>query len=135
MDISIATPQGYECDPVIVEEAKKDAEISGSNIFITNDPVEAIRNADVVYTDTWVSMGQEAEKEKRLEIFRPYQVNKDLFALSKSDSIFLHCLPAYRGYEVTEDVIDGPNSVVFDEAENRLHVQKAIMVKLMGNKQ
>lgn len=134
MDISVATPKGFECDPDIVKEAMDDAGSSGSKIVLTNDPVEAIKDADVVYTDTWVSMGQEAEKEKRIKIFSPYQVNKELFSLAKSNALFLHCLPAYRGFEVTDDVIDGPNSVVFDEAENRLHVQKAIMVKLMGNK-
>ncbi|HHV96961.1 MAG TPA: ornithine carbamoyltransferase [Clostridiaceae bacterium] len=133
MDISVATPPNYECDSAIVEEAKEDAKLSGSKIVLTYDPVEAIQNADVVYTDTWVSMGQEAERSERLAVFKPYQVNKELFSLAKKDAIFLHCLPAYRGYEVTEDVIDGPNSVVFDEAENRLHVQKAIMVMVMGD--
>ncbi|MFY9568307.1 MAG: ornithine carbamoyltransferase subunit F, partial [Acetivibrionales bacterium] len=92
----------------------------------------AMKDADVVYTDTWISMGQEAEKELRLKIFMPYQVNSKLFSLAKEDAMFLHCLPAYRGYEVTEDIIDGPNSDVFEEAENRLHMQKAIMVTLMG---
>lgn len=132
MDIFVATPQGYECENSIVKEAMEDAALSGSKIVLTNDPQEAVQNADVVYTDTWVSMGQEAEKNERLKIFKPYQVNKDLFSLAKKDALFLHCLPAYRGYEVTEDIIDGPNSAVFDEAENRLHVQKAIMVKVMG---
>jgi len=133
MDISVATPPNYECNNTIVAEAIEDAKLSGSKIVLTYDPVEAIQDADVVYTDTWVSMGQEAEKNERLAVFKPYQVNKKLFSLAKKDAIFLHCLPAYRGYEVTEDVIDGPNSVVFDEAENRLHVQKAIMVMVMGN--
>ncbi|MBZ4646637.1 MAG: ornithine carbamoyltransferase [Petroclostridium sp.] len=131
MDIAVATPKGYECNAEIVENAKNDAKLTGCNITITNDPVEAISNADVVYTDTWVSMGQEAQKEERIKIFKPYQVNKELFAKAKQDAIFLHCLPAYRGFEVTEDIIDGPQSVIFDEAENRLHAQKAVMVLLM----
>ena len=96
------------------------------------DPNEAVKDADVVYTDTWVSMGMESEKEKRVKIFMPYQVNKQLMQKAKDDAIFMHCLPAYRDYEVTADVIDGPQSVVFDEAENRLHAQKAVLVKLMG---
>lgn len=133
MDMSVATPAGYECAPEIVAEAKEIAKRTGSKITITHDPVEAISGSDAVYADTWVSMGQEAEKAKRVEIFKPYQINAELFAKAKSDAIFLHCLPAYRGYEVTEDVIDGPQSVIFDEAENRLHAQKAIMTMVMGN--
>ncbi|KKU30720.1 MAG: Ornithine carbamoyltransferase, catabolic, partial [Candidatus Amesbacteria bacterium GW2011_GWC1_46_24] len=97
----------------------------------TTDPKEAIKNADVVIADTWVSMGDEKEKKTRLKIFPPYQINKKLMKLAKPDAIFMHCLPAYRGYEVTNEVIDGPQSVVFDEAENRLHVQKAIMLFLL----
>ncbi|HOV27095.1 MAG TPA: ornithine carbamoyltransferase [Pseudobacteroides sp.] len=132
MDISVASPKGYECDKNIVAEAQKDAEVSGSKIVLTEDPYVAVKDADVIYTDTWVSMGQEAEKEERIKIFMPYQVNSDLFSKAKEDAIFLHCLPAYRDYEVTSDIIDGSQSLVFDEAENRLHVQKAIMVKLMA---
>ncbi len=134
MDIAIATPKQYECDPEVVKNALADAEETGTKITLTNDPIEAIKDADVVYADTWVSMGQEAEKAEKLKVFGPYQIDKELFSHAKSDAIFLHCLPAYRGYEVTEDVIDGPNSVIFDEAENRLHAQKAVMVKLMGDK-
>lgn len=133
MDISVASPRGYECDGTITEQARHAAKKSGSKVLLTEDPEEAIRDADVVYTDTWISMGQEAEKELRLKVFTPYQVNKKLFSLAKEDAMFLHCLPAYRGYEVTEDVIDGPNSNVFEEAENRLHMQKAIMVTLMAD--
>lgn len=133
MDIAVASPKGYQCDNQIVSETQEDAKLSGSNILLTEDPVEAIKDADVVYNDTWISMGQEAEKEERIKLFMPYQVNNELFSKAKEDAIFLHCLPAYRGFEVTEDVIDGSQSVVFDEAENRLHVQKAIMVLLMGN--
>ncbi|MFZ5987001.1 MAG: ornithine carbamoyltransferase [Bacillota bacterium] len=132
MDIAVAAPKGYWCDSQIVSEAQEDAKASGSKIILTEDPVEAVKGADVIYTDTWVSMGQESEKESRLKIFMPYQVNGELFSKAKDDAIFLHCLPAYRGYEVTEDVIDGPQSAIFDEAENRLHVQKAIMALLMG---
>ena len=134
MDIAIATPEQYQCDPEVVKNALEDAAKTGTKITLTCDPVEAIRDADVVYADTWVSMGQEAEKAEKLKVFGPYQIDKELFSHAKDDAIFLHCLPAYRGYEVTEDVIDGPNSVIFDEAENRLHAQKAVMVKLMGEK-
>ena len=132
MDIYVATPSNYGCDGTIIEEAKQTAAKSGSKVILTADPEEAVRDADVIYTDTWVSMGQEAEKEMRVKIFMPYQVNDKLFSKAKEDAIFLHCLPAYRGLEVTESIIDGPNSVVFEEAENRLHVQKAIMATLMA---
>jgi len=132
MDIAVASPKGYECDEQIVKEAQEDAAMSGSKILLTADPVEAVSDADVVYTDTWVSMGQEDEKEARIKIFTPYQVNGNLFSKAKKDAIFLHCLPAYRGFEVTEEVINGPQSAIFDEAENRMHVQKAIMALLMG---
>ncbi|MBQ8827933.1 MAG: ornithine carbamoyltransferase [Clostridia bacterium] len=133
MNISVASPEGYTCGAKFVSDAENAAFDSGAEIVMTHDPVEAIRDADVVYTDTWASMGQEAEKEIRAKIFAPYTVNKELFAYAKKDAMFLHCLPAYRGYEVTEDVIDGPNSAIFDEAENRLHAQKAVMVKLMAD--
>lgn len=132
MEIAVATPKQYECDPEVVKNALEDAKATGTKLTLTNDPVEAIKDADIVYADTWVSMGQEADKAEKIKVFGPYQINKELFSHAKSDAIFLHCLPAYRGYEVTEDVIDGPNSVIFDEAENRLHAQKAVMVKLMG---
>jgi ornithine carbamoyltransferase len=132
MDIAVAAPKGYECDAEIIAEAKEDAKLTGSTITLTEDPVEAVKDADVVYTDTWVSMGQEAEKDQRIKTFSPYQVNSKLFSMAKEDAIFLHCLPAYRGFEVTEEVINGPQSVIFDEAENRLHVQKAIMALVMG---
>ncbi|MCX7747815.1 MAG: ornithine carbamoyltransferase [Clostridia bacterium] len=132
MHISVASPKGFECDKNVVYEAREDAKRSGAQIVLTEDPVEAVTEADVIYTDTWVSMGQEAEKEQRIKTFMPYQVNQELFSKAKEDAIFLHCLPAYRGYEVTEDIIDGSQSVIFDEAENRMHVQKAIMALLMG---
>ena len=132
MDIAIASPKGYECDSRYVDEAKEAAKSSGSKVVLTQDPVEAIANADVVYADTWISMGQEDQKKEKLNIFMPYQINSQLFAKAKEDAIFLHCLPAYRGYEVTDDVIDGAQSVIFDEAENRLHAQKAVMATLIG---
>ncbi len=132
VDFSIATPKGYESNKEITEGALKTASKYGSKIDISNDPVRAIKDADVVYADTWVSMGQEEEKAERLKIFMPYQINKELWSNAKDDAIFLHCLPAYRGYEVTEDIIDSPCSVIFDEAENRLHAQKAVMAAVMG---
>ena len=132
MHMSVATPEGYECDAEVVANAKADAKETGAQIVTTHDPIEAMKDADVVCTDTWTSMGQEAEKAERVKVFRDYQVNKELFAHAKDDAIFIHCLPAYRGYEVTEDIIDGPMSVIFDEAENRLHAQKAILVALMA---
>ena len=99
---------------------------------MTQDPVEAIENADVIYSDTWISMGQEDQKEEKLKIFMPYQINSKLFSKANEAAIFLHCLPAYRGYEVTEEIIDGPQSVIFDQAENRLHAQKAVLATLLG---
>ena len=133
MDIAVATPENYMCNEEIVENAKEDAKAKGSKVIITNDPVEAIKDADVVYSDTWVSMGQEAEKEERIKVFMPYQIDKKMFSYAKDDAVFMHCLPAYRGFEVTEDVIDGPHSRIFQEAENRLHAQKAIMTMLMAD--
>ena len=131
MDISVATPSNYQCQSKFVNQAIEIAAQTGSKVTITQDPVLAIKDADVVVTDTWASMGQESEKAERVKVFGPYQINKEMFDLAKSDAIFMHCLPAYRGYEVTDDVIDSPRSVIFDEAENRLHAQKAVMVKLM----
>ncbi|NLM50701.1 MAG: ornithine carbamoyltransferase, partial [Clostridiaceae bacterium] len=131
-NIRIATPKGYECNDTVVQNAMEDAKKTGTIIDISHDPEKAVNGADVVYTDTWCSMGQEKEKEERVKVFKDYQVNKKLFSKAKDDAIFMHCLPAYRGYEVTEDVIDGPGSVIFDEAENRLHAQKAVMVLLMS---
>ncbi len=132
LDCAIATPSGYQCDPAVVAAAKEDFQKSGAKLLLTEDPKEAIKDADVVYTDTWVSMGMESEKEERIKVFMPYQVNSELMSYAKDDAIFLHCLPAYRGYEVTSEVIDGKQSVIFDEAENRLHAQKAVMATLMG---
>ena len=131
MNIAIASPKGYECDNTYVDEAKAAAKLTGSEILLTQDPVEAITNADVVYADTWISMGQEDQKTEKLKIFMPYQINQELFSKANDDAIFLHCLPAYRGYEVTEEIIDGKQSVIFDEAENRLHAQKAVLATLL----
>jgi ornithine carbamoyltransferase len=130
-DFYIASPKGYEIKDEYVTLARKIAN-GKSKIVVTNDPVEAAKDADVIYTDVWVSMGEEAEKEKKEKAFRDYQINANLVKNAKKDYIFMHCLPAHRGLEVTSEVIDGPNSVVFDEAENRLHAQKALMIKLMS---
>jgi ornithine carbamoyltransferase len=129
--ISVATPAGYEPDPEIVQQAEKDGQETEFEVFITTDPSEAVQNADAVYTDVWASMGQESEKAKRADIFSAFQVNKELMAQAKKGALFMHCLPAHRGEEVTDEVIDSVRSVVFDQAENRLHVQKAIMLSLI----
>lgn len=132
--IALATPKGYEPSFEVIEWAKANSSETGARVDVTTDPAEAVADADAVYTDVWASMGQEAEAAERRKIFLPYQVNEELFAKAKPDAIFLHCLPAHRGDEVTDGVIDSPNSAVFQEAENRLHAQKAIMLKLMGEK-
>ena len=131
MDMAVATPKGFECDGEVVEAALSMAKKTGAQLIFTNDPEEAVKNADAIYTDTWVSMGQESDKEEKVKKFAGYQVDEKLMAKANEDAIFLHCLPAYRGYEVSEGVIDGKWSRVFDEAENRLHVQKAVMAMLM----
>ena len=131
VSVTIACPPDYEPNPSATQQAIGDAKATSARIEVVQDPVEGVRNADVVYTDVWASMGQEAEAEARKKIFLPYQVNRGLMSKAKKDAIFMHCLPAHRGDEVTDEVIDSPQSVVFDEAENRLHVQKAIMYQLM----
>lgn len=131
VNVTVACPKGYEPNPTATKHAVEDAEKTGSKIEIVNDPVAGVKGADVVYTDVWASMGQEAEAAERRKIFLPFQVNKDLMSHAKPDAIFLHCLPAHRGDEVSDEVIDAPSSYVFQEAENRLHVQKAIMYNLM----
>lgn len=130
--ITVATPAGYEPDEGVVKWSRENAPATGSRIEILRDPAQAAKGADVVYTDVWASMGQEAESARRGEIFRQYQVNEEIFALAKPDAIFMHCLPAHRGDEVTDAVVDSPRSVVFQQAENRLHAQKAILLALMG---
>ncbi len=132
--MAVATPAGYEPNPEIVRQALEDGKETGFTLQLTNEAAEAAHGADAVYTDVWTSMGQEAEKEKRTRIFAPYQVNAALMAHAKPDAFFMHCLPAHRGDEVTDEVIDSPNSVVYDEAENRLHVQKVVCLLLMGKK-
>lgn len=129
-ELRVATPEGYGCDEAIVKEALEIAKESGAKITFGSDPKEAVKGCDVVTTDTWVSMGQEDEKEIRMKAFEGYMVDESMMALAKSDAIFLHCLPAYRGYEVSEAVFEEHAEVIFSEAENRLHAQKGIMVWL-----
>jgi ornithine carbamoyltransferase len=130
--ITVCSPEGYEPNARVVNEAMLMARESGSDIRITNDPDTGVRDADAVYTDVWASMGQEDEIEERAAIFNDYRVDEEMMALAKPDALFMHCLPAHRGHEVTGGVIDSPQSIVYDIAENRLHVQKAILVLLMG---
>ena len=127
MKISVACPKGYEPDDAIIEKAKE----LGGYVEITQDPAKAAENADVLYTDVWVSMGDEEEAEQRLIDLKPYQINSKLLEHAEHDVVVLHCLPAHRGEEITAEVVDGPNSAVFDEAENRLHAQKALLLKLL----
>jgi ornithine carbamoyltransferase len=132
MNFSIATPEGYGPDAEIVAQAEALAVISGAQLAITNDPSEAVLDAQAVYTDVWASMGQEHQQKKRLADFAQFQVNQQLLAQASDEAVFLHCLPAKRGQEVTDDVIESDQSVVFDQAENRLHVQKALLLMLIG---
>jgi ornithine carbamoyltransferase len=135
MAVAVAAPPGYKPNELIMKAAARDAQKQGSPApVLTDDPMVAVQGAHVVYTDVWTSMGQEAEKVAREKAFKGYEVTKAMMAKAASDAVFMHCLPAHRGEEVAADVIDGPQSVVFDEAENRLHVQKAAMVLLMGKK-
>jgi len=127
-ELRVATPKGYEPDAAVVARAEK----MGANILYTNDPAEAARGAMVLNTDVWASMGQEAEQQEREKAFKGFQINRDIVALADPACLVLHCLPAHRDEEITDEVIEGPHSVVFDQAENRLHVQKAILVTLMG---
>ena len=132
MHVRVAGPEGYLPRADVVSDAERIAAETGGSVSIIQDPVEAVRNSDVVITDTWVSMGQEDEKAARIATFGAYRVTEELMAYANPDSIFLHCLPAYREYEVAPEVIDGPRSVVFDEAENRLHAQKGLMAWLLA---
>jgi ornithine carbamoyltransferase len=131
MHVRVASPLDYSPDDAVVADADAIAATTGGSVTLYTDPLEAVAGVDVVVTDTWVSMGKEAEKAERVATFGQYQVNAELMALAKPDALFLHCLPADRGFEVTADVIDGPQSVIWDEAENRLHAQKALMVWLL----
>ncbi|WP_321430547.1 ornithine carbamoyltransferase [uncultured Methanolobus sp.] len=128
MEVAVACPPGYEPDEDVVELARE----LGGNITITNDPAEAVKDADILYADVWVSMGDEDEREKRLKDLAPYQINTELVEQAKPDVIVMHCLPAHRGEEISAEVMDGPHSVVFDQAENRLHAQKALLMKMMA---
>ena len=133
MNFAAATPEGYEANAEVVTNAKADAAATGATVTITHDPNEAVEGADVIVTDTWASMGQEAEHDARTAVFRPYQVNRALVDAADARCIVMHCLPAYRGEEITEEVFEDFADVIFDEAENRLHVQKAIMALVMGD--
>ncbi|MDM8531819.1 ornithine carbamoyltransferase [Anaerolineales bacterium HSG25] len=129
--INIACPTGYNLPPTILSKAKSLAEETEINICVTEDPVEAVTDVDVIYTDVWTSMGQEAESQERLKVFPPYQVNNKLVALAKPEAVVMHCLPAHRGEEITDEATDGPQAIVFPQAENRLHAQKAILALLL----
>ncbi len=132
IDISIACPEGFDPNPEILRQAKEISLKTGNKIEITREPRIAVESSDIIYTDVWVSMGEESEREKKEKIFMPYQVNEDLAENANKDYIFMHCLPAHRGLEVTSGVIDGIHSVVFDEAENRIYSEKGIIYKLLS---
>jgi ornithine carbamoyltransferase len=131
MNITLACPEGFEPAPEVVSKAKEEGKRNGSEVRITGDPKEAVKGADIVYTDVWASMGKEKEHEKRVKVFKPYQVNEGLVREAAGDYIFMHCLPAHRGQEVTDGVADSKNSVIFDQAENRLHTQKALLALIL----
>ncbi|MFH1836965.1 MAG: ornithine carbamoyltransferase [Candidatus Omnitrophota bacterium] len=133
MNMKIATPEGYGPKKEMLDIASEEAGKKGSLVEVFNDPHEAVKNSDIVYTDVWVSMGQEEEREKKLKAFQGFQVNESLMRSAKEDALIMHCLPAHRGEEIT-DIIDGKNSIVYDQAENRMHVQKAILLRLLGKK-
>ncbi len=130
--VRVATPEGYEPAPTIIQQAQQIGQQTGGELIVMRDPIEAVAEADVVYTDVWVSMGYETEREVRMRQFTPYQVNRPLMRLAQPDAIVLHCLPAHRGEEITSDVLDGAQSAVWDQAENRLHTQKALLSLLLG---
>jgi ornithine carbamoyltransferase len=132
MEVRVATPPGYEPIPLVVRRAEEIAEEAGGSIVITNQPAEAARGATVLYTDVWASMGQEGEAAERSLVFQGFQLGQECVELAADDVIVMHCLPAHRGHEITDEVIDGPHSVVWDQAENRLHSQKALLVWLLG---
>jgi ornithine carbamoyltransferase len=132
MHFAIASPRGYELDGAIMRQAKAEGRQTSTGVLVTNDPFQAVRNADVVYTDVWASMGQEAEHAKRMKAFKGYEVDLKLMKTARKGALVMHCLPAHRGEEIAAEVIDGPQSVIFDQAENRLHVQKAVLDMLLG---
>jgi len=131
LNMAIATPEEYRPNSQLLREAEEIAKEKGSELKVMDSPKDAVKNADIVYTDTWVSIGMESEKGLRQKVFMPYQVNKELLGLTKEDCIVMHCLPAHRGHEITDEVMDGKNSVVFEQAENRLHAQKALLLSLL----
>ena len=131
MNITLGCPKGYEPDPKVVSQAKEEAKRAGCEAKVVQDPKEAVKGANVIYTDVWASMGKEKDREERVKILKPYQVNPELVKGAKEDYIFMHCLPAHRGEEVTNEVADSKNSVIFDQAENRMHTQKAILALTM----
>ena len=131
MNITLACPKEYEPHPEVISKAKEEGKRSSCKVEVVKDPKEAVREADIIYTDVWASMGKEKEHDKRVKIFKPYQVNAKLIKEAKKDYLFMHCLPAHRGEEVTDEVADSKNSVIFDQAENRLHTQKALMALIM----
>ena len=132
MTVSVACPSGYQPDQHVVDLARVEAARTGALIELGEDPLVAVKDADVIYADVWISMGREREQARRLKVLAPYQVNSRLVSKAKPDAIVMHCLPAHRGEEISAEVLDGPQSVVMDQAENRLHMQKAILVKLLG---
>jgi ornithine carbamoyltransferase len=132
MHMTASCPAGYEPDAELLGQARRIAKETGSSIEVVHDPAAGVRGADVLYTDVWVSMGQEENREEKERLFRPYQVNRKLVALAKPDAVVMHCLPAHRGLEITDDVVDGPQSIVLDQAENRLHAQKAILARFLA---
>jgi len=132
MNIRVAAPAGYQPDAVVIKEARALASFGKSELYVSHDPLEAVRGADVVYTDVWASMGQETEAAQRAKVFKKFQVNSFLLRQAQKKALVMHCLPAHRGQEITDDVIDGPRAIVFDQAENRMHVQKAILISLLA---
>jgi ornithine carbamoyltransferase len=132
MHMTVASPEGFAPPVEVVGSARQFATDSGSQIIITTDPLDAVREADILYTDTWISMGQEGQADMRLKVFPPYQINAALLSQAKGNALVMHCLPAHRGQEITDEVADGPQSVIFDQAENRLHAQKAVLARLMA---
>lgn len=130
--LTVACPRGYEPDAGIVRKARKQAKTGGAKILITHDPKDAVKAAEIIYTDVWTSMGKERESVRRRVNFQGYQVNRELVSLAREDVLVMHCLPAHRGEEITDEVLDGPHSIVFDQAENRLHAQKAVLEALLG---
>jgi ornithine carbamoyltransferase len=132
--MNVGTPKGYAPDKPVVQEARGLAKQKNASINLFDNPHDAAKGADVIYTDVWASMGEEKEAKIRKKIFKAFQVNKNLIKLAKKGALIMHCLPAHRGEEITDEVIDSKNSIVFDQAENRMHVQKAILIKLLGDK-